>query len=208
MRVHRSRPVFVLIAQSHVGNGLPVARKGLNITIVQAVEGVAFDAVAKVFCLLQGPFIARGSCIFAQSVDGKTEGVGLLFGVERTPLGIQTPKNATLLRVDKVGHEIFFGPGCSLQVFGFTQNTIGSGKGPQYARIENRSFFGIGHRVAVAVYAPQKAATAMVYHLIKPKRQDVLGEFGLQFVFQSLQRHFLFSSSSAIISFIFVSERG
>jgi hypothetical protein len=78
-----------------------------------------FDVGIEVFGLLQDHFIARGSCVFAQSVDGKTNGVGLLFGVERTPLGIQTPKNATLLLVDEVGHEIIFGPSCSLQVFGF-----------------------------------------------------------------------------------------
>ena len=123
-------------------------------------------------------------------------------------MGIQTPKNATLLRVDKVGHEIIFGPGCSLQVFGFAQNAISSSKGPQYARIENGPFFGIGHRVAVPINAPQKTATAMVYHLIKPKWQDVLGEFGLQFVLQLLHNHFLFSCSSAVICFIFVSESG
>ena len=132
----------------------------------------------------------------------------MFFGVERTPLGIQTPKNATLLWVDEVGHEIIFGPGCSLQVFGFAQNAISSGKGPQYARIEHRSFFGIGYGVAVPINAPQKTAITMVYHFIKPKRQDVLGEFDLQFVLQLFHCYFLFSCSSAVISFIFVSESG
>ena len=167
-----------------------------------------FDVGIEVFGLLQGHFVAGGSCVFAQSVDGKTNGVGLLFGVERTSLGIQTPKDTTLFRVDEVSHEIIFGPSCSLQVFGFAQNAVGSSKGPQYARIEYGSLFGIGYGIAMAVYAPKKPAITMVYHLIEPKRHDVLGEFGVQFVLQLIHNYFLFSCSSAVICFIFASERG
>ena len=132
----------------------------------------------------------------------------MFFGVERTPLGIQTPKNATLLWVDEVGHEIIFGPSRSLQVFGFAQNTIGRSKGPQYARIEYGSLFGIGYGVAVPIYAPKKPTMTMVYHPIEPKRHDVLGEFVVQFLLQFVHNYFLFSCSSAVICFIFVSESG
>ena len=45
MRVLRLGIVGVGLREPHVGNGLPLARQGLNIAIVLAVESMLFDAV-------------------------------------------------------------------------------------------------------------------------------------------------------------------
>ena len=181
VRVHGARPVLVLVAQPHIGDGLPVARQRLDVAVVPAVEGVAFDVAVQLLRIVQCLAVAGGTCVFAQSVDGESDGVGLLPAVEHVSLCIQAPEDTALLGIDETVDEIVSGPCGCLQVFRPVQDPVGGGESPEDAGVEDGSLFGIRHGVAAAVYPSEESAVAAVGHPMEPERQDVLFQLPAQF---------------------------
>ena len=146
-----------------------------------AVEGVAFDVAVQLLRIVQCLAVAGGTCVFAQSIDGESDGVGLLPAVEHVSLCIQTPEDTALLGIDEAVDEIVSGPCGCLQVFRPVQDPVGGSERPEDAGVEDGSLFGIRHGVAAAVYPSEESAVAAVGHPVEPERQDVLFQLPAQF---------------------------
>ena len=74
--------------------------------------------------------ITRGPRILRQAIDGKADGIKLLAGIQRLPLIVQTPIDATVFFVDKVTDEVVLGIGGRFQIAFVFQHTIGGREGP------------------------------------------------------------------------------
>ena len=88
MSVHSARGILILIAQTHVRDGLPVTFQGFNVAYVSLVKGVFFKAGIQADGRFEHRFIPRGSYILAQSIDHKTNGIGLLLCISHTSVSI------------------------------------------------------------------------------------------------------------------------
>ena len=83
--IHGLFLVGVLIAQPQVFQWRPVAAQRFEVSAVFRVKAVLLDAAKQILSVLQSPLVAAGRVIFAQPVQRKSQGVNLLFGVQRLP---------------------------------------------------------------------------------------------------------------------------
>ena len=178
MCVHRLAVVAVLGRQTHILYGLPVARSRLDIASAAAVAAAGLDVVVERHGISQRLPIARGADIFAQPVEGEAEGIELLAGVERPPLGVERPVYAAELRVVEAVYQIPFGARRGREVILATRYAVCGRKGPQYAGVEYRAFGCVGIDSAVAADAAVEAAPLAVDHSVEPEREYVVLQYG------------------------------
>ena len=182
----RLREIGIQLGEAHVGNLAPLAGTGFDVAVVLGIQGILFDTLIEGNSLLQGFLVARGTCIFRETVDGKTDGVELFARIERITQIIHAPEHTPELAVDEMGQKILLGARSGLQVLGIAQNTVGSRERPQDTGIENGSPFGLGMQYSAAVDAAVEAAMLMILHLLYPEGQDILAEHLKHFVPQGL----------------------
>ena len=174
VRIHRTAAILVLVAQSHVGDRLPVTFQRLNISIVLTVESMVFDVMIQrdgdVECLL----VTGGTSILRHTIDGESNGVGLLLGVQRIALVIHTPEDTTLFLVEEVITHVVLSSCGSLQVLRLTDDTIGSRESPQDAGIHDGSLLCLRVYLLSAIHTTIVTTILMVGHMVYPIIEDVL----------------------------------
>ena len=116
MGILRLGEVGIQLGQAHISNGPPFSGASLYITIMLLVEGMCFDAVIQVEGILQCLTVARGTCILRKTIDGKTNGIELLFGIQRPSLVVHTPVDATIFRVYEMVYKVALGTGGHVEV--------------------------------------------------------------------------------------------
>ena len=180
-----------MLRQTHVGDGLPVAGRGLNIAALLMVAGMLLDAVIQSDSLHQCFLVASGAGVFRQAIDGKANGIELLLRVLLPPLIVETPIHATIFQVDEMVDEIAFGPTGHFQIDWLVQHPIGCRESPQDAGIEYGSFVSICMEQIVVVNTPIKTAMLIVLHAVNPEAQDIVFQHLPHFLFQYfLHSHF------------------
>ena len=198
MGVLRLRVVGVEVGEAHVGDGLPVARGGLNVAVELMVEGMLLDAVEELQRTLQRLSVARGTHIFRHAVEREADGVELLLRVLRLPLVVQAPEDAALLGVEEVVDDVVFGPSGCREVFRLAQHAVGRRERPEDARVEDGTFVGCLHELAVAGHLSVESPVLFIHHILQPETQDVVFQYilhlGLHCVYKLF--HFLFRKYS------------
>ena len=139
-----------------------------------AVESMVFDVMIQrdgdVECLL----VTGGTSILRHTIDGESNGVGLLLGVQRIALVIHTPEDATLLLVEEVITHVVLSSCGSLQVLRLTEDTIGSRESPQDAGIHDGSLLCLRVYLLSAIHTTIVTTILMVGHMVYPIIEDVL----------------------------------
>ena len=139
-----------------------------------AVESMVFDVMIQrdgdVECLL----VTGGTSILRHTIDGESNGVGLLLGVQRIALVIHTPEDATLLLVEEVITHVVLSSCGSLQVLRLTDDTIGSRESPQDAGIHDGSLLCLRVYLLSAIHTTIVTTILMVGHMVYPIIEDVL----------------------------------
>ena len=174
VRIHRTATILVLVAQSHISDRLPVTRQRLDISIVVAVESMALDVMIQrdgyIKCLL----VTGGTSILRHAIDGESDGVGLLLGVQRIALVIHAPEYTTLFLVPEIiTHVVLCSCGC-LKVFLVAQDTIGSRECPQDTGIHDGSLLCLRVYLLSAIHTTIVTTILMVGHTVYPIIEDVL----------------------------------
>ena len=174
--VHCARAVLVLVGEPHVGYGLPVTCQRLYVAVVLGVEGMALYTVIQREGAVERFLVARCARQLRHAVDGESDGIRLLFGVLRCAVGIEAPVHAAILLVYKMVDDVVLCAQSGVKVFFVAEHTVGSGKRPQYAGVENGALLGVSHKMVVAVDASVETATLTVDHTVEPESQYVVGE--------------------------------
>ena len=125
MGVHGLALILVLGAEAHVGHLSPLAGEGFAITVLPGVEAMCLDALEETNRINQGFFITGGTMVFAQSVDGKAEGINLLLRIEGLPFAVERPVDATEFVVVETVDEVTLGTRGGSEVFFLLQEAIG-----------------------------------------------------------------------------------
>ena len=125
MRIHGFPFVGILFAQAHVGYFLPVTGGCFTVAILHGVETMCLDVTEEPDGVVQGFFIAGGSMVFAQSVDGESEGIDLFFGVGRNTIVLQRPIDASVFLVEEIIDNHSLGTGCYLKVVLAAEQSVG-----------------------------------------------------------------------------------
>ncbi len=214
--VHRAGSVLVLVGETHIGNGLPVARQCLDISHVLGIERMLLDVMVERDGDVEGFLVARGAGILRETVDGEADGIGLFLGVKGVALVVHAPVHATILLVKEVVAHIVLGTGRSLQVLGIAQHTVGGGECPEDAGVHDGTLLCLGMDGLVAVHPSVEATVLVVFHLLYPVVEDVLLQYILHCFLQRLHIFLLFLYfsilrtffSSSLISLIFSVVKG
>ena len=101
MRIHRLLLVLILIAQSHVLYGLPLAGQCFYIPVLHRIKTVFFNHLKQPDRIFQSLAVTGGAGILTQSVNSKAQGINLFLGIRRCTVGIQLPEYAAILLVIK-----------------------------------------------------------------------------------------------------------
>ena len=170
----RLRIVGIEVRETHVGYRLPFACAGFDITTILWIPTMLLDAVVETDGVVEGLGVARGTCIFGETVNDEANGIELLLGVEGIAFGIKTPVSSTIYLVDEVFEDIVLGTRSSHQIVRLAEYAIGGRKTPKDACIQDAPFVGFGHQGAITTHLAIEASLATVLHPIEPERQDVV----------------------------------
>ena len=143
-----------------------------------------FDTIKELDGIVESLLVASGANIFAQSVNHKTNGIKLLFGVLGITLVVERPISAAIFAVDEMGNDIVLGSRCHFKILGFAENAICSRESPQDTTIEYAALFGIGVQVAMTVNTAIESTVLAVNHIVNPEGQDVACEHILHFLLE------------------------
>ena len=89
-----------------------------------------FDTIKELDGIVESLLVASGANIFAQSVNHKTNGIKLLFGVLGITLVVERPVSAAIFAVDEMGNDIVLGSRCHFEILAFAEHTVCSREGP------------------------------------------------------------------------------
>ena len=150
------------------------------------VESVPLDGFEQPDSLFKGFAVARGPVVFAQSVEGESEGVELLAGVERRTVRGDLPVDAAVLLVVKMSQQPLLGPCGTFEVFRTPQCAVGRRESPENAAVKDCAarrcgVEGVFHRDAAVKSAPA------VLHTVGPEGEDHLLQMPLQFGGQTIE---------------------
>ena len=124
MSIHRLPFIRIFFAQAHVGYLLPLTGKSFLIAILYRVKAVLFNIIEQSYSIRQCFFITRCTVIFAQSVDGKTNGIHLFLRIQRITFGSKTPIYAPEIAIIETIDQISFGMCSHIQIFLFTKKPV------------------------------------------------------------------------------------
>ena len=124
MSVHGLAFVGILFTQSHICYFLPVTGGCFAITILYGIKAMCLDVVEKADGIVQGFLVACSPMVFAQSVDGKSEGIDLFLGVAGYTVAVQGPIDASVFLVEEIVDDDSFGTGGYLQIVFPSEQTI------------------------------------------------------------------------------------
>ena len=187
MRVHGLVLIRVFLAQPHVGYRLPVSGHCLEIAVLYIVKTIFFNVIEKSERVVLRLFVPGRACIFAQSVDGESESVNLLFSVERPALAVQAPENSAVFLVIEAVDDFAFCAGCSLDIFFLAEHPESRRKRPQDACVEDGSFRSVRVCAPVAADSAYESTMLCINALLHPERQYVVLEFLQRFFAQKIQ---------------------
>ena len=174
MGVLRLGEIGIEFRQSHVGDRLPVARLGFDVTIELAVEGMILYALKQLDGVVKSLPVSCGADIFRQAVEGEADGVELLACVQRLPLVVDAPIDSTILLVDKVLDKVLFRIGGSLQILILSRHAISSRERPEDAGIEDGPLLSLRMKHFLSVDTSIESTVLAVDHLRLPEMQDVV----------------------------------
>ena len=106
MGVHCLALIGVLVAQTHVLDGLPITSERLEISILRGVETVLFDRMKQLHSILQSLGISARTMELRQPIYRKCYCIYLLFGVRWREVSIKRPEgSAVFLVIEPVDDE-------------------------------------------------------------------------------------------------------
>ena len=111
--------------------------------------------------------------IFAQSVEGESEGVKLFPAVERGAVCGDFPVDSAVLLVVKMAQQPRFGPCGAFEIFGTFQRAVGRRESPKDAAVKYRAPRSFGIESAFARDTAVKSTPA-VLHAADPERKYYL----------------------------------
>ena len=187
MGIHRFGRVGIFLAQTHVGDRLPVAGKGFDVTSLDAVAAVILDVVEEADGVVKSFGVACRTGIFRQTVDGEPDGVELFFCVEGLAVGAYRPVYAAVFAVVETVDDLAFCAGGGFEISIVAYDAVCGRERPQYTGIQDRSLGSIGIETVVAVASSVESA-AWIGHPVGP-----VGEYVCAEVFHNLRTELLFS---------------
>ena len=190
MGIHGAGTILVLIRETHVGNRIPFTGQGFDITIVLGIKGMFLDVMIQGDGDIQRFLITCGTSILREAIDGKTDGIGLLLGIQRITLVIYAPVDAAIFLVQEMITDILLGAGGSLQILRFLQHTVGSRERPKNAGIHHSAFLGFRVYLVITIYTTVETAVFLIFHRVNPILEDVV----LQDILHRFFQVFHFSS--------------
>ncbi len=135
--IHGLGGIGVLLAQTHILDGLPVAGGGLAVAAARGVEAMGLDAVEEVHGHAQRLGVARRAIKLGHAVDGESDGVKLLFGVERAAVGTQAPVYTAVLLVDEARGDVVKGGHRRAEILGAAKSIVCRRESPEDTGIED-----------------------------------------------------------------------
>lgn len=186
MGIHRLAFIGIFLAKAHIGYLVPLPGKRFTVAVLYSVEAMGLYVIEQTDGILQCFRISGGPVIFAQTINGKTDGVNLFFGIQRLTPVIKRPINSSELRIIKTVDKVTFGPGCHLFVFFFAQQAVSGRVGPQNTCMQNGSFLCLRHPFFLSGDTSVKSTVFLIHHPFHPVGKDVGGEFFQHFLFKNL----------------------
>ncbi len=176
VRIHGLSFVFIFLAETHIGNRLPILGKCLPVP-PQFTVFTAFDLIKLFLCIVQGFSTARCTVIFRKRIERKTLCIRLFFAVYRAASEIKFPKYSAIFFIHKVVPEVQVCAFCDLPVGTVAQHTVGRSKCPQDPGMHDDAFVGHPIQYIVTVDAAIKTTMLRINHFIHPIRKDIIFNF-------------------------------
>lgn len=86
MGIHRTGTILVLIRETHVCNRIPLTGQCLDISVVLGIKGMLLYVMIQRDSDIQCLLVACSTGILREAIDGKADGISLLFGIKRVTL--------------------------------------------------------------------------------------------------------------------------
>ena len=195
MGIHRLALVLILGAEAHVGYFSPFAGQGFAITVFHGVEAMLFDGLEQADGICQRFIIARGTSIFTQPVDGETQSVNLLLGIERIAFIVERPVNSAKFIVVETVDKSAFGTRSRFQILRPPQQAVCSRKGPQDAGVQDGPLFSFGLHLLSTRDTAVEAAVHFIRHSVYPEGEDIGDQLLLHLLLHLLDIHYSMSLS-------------
>ena len=195
MGIHRLALVLILGAEAHVGYLSPFAGQGFTITVLHGVETMLFNRLKQADGICQCFIIARGTSIFTQPVDGETQSVNLLLGIERIAFIVERPINSAKFIVVETVDKSAFGTRSRFQILRPPQQAVCSRKGPQDAGVQDGPLFSFGLHLLSTRDTAVEAAVHFIRHSVYPEGEDIGDQLLLHLLLHLLDIHYSMSLS-------------
>jgi len=145
------------------------------------VRAAALNDIKRFFRILSSHRVARGQAVLGQGVHAEALAVHNLAVVDDMSRPIRDPVPAAELGIPKVlAGEFYTLLRCSQTTTAAQSGAVGMGHGVDHPQLTNQCFVGFTRRFAVAIEIAEKSPIIMIDGMVQPKRQQLVGEIGLQ----------------------------
>ena len=110
--------------------------------------------------------------VFRQRIDGEGLPIDALLGVNGLSEIVEHPIDAAIFQIPEVTREILVRAARGGKILRCAIDSVSLGKGPENARVQDKSFGGARINGKIVGYLPAKASVLFVDGVLKPEGQD------------------------------------